>query len=152
MSRRERSGAPHPVDLHVGQRLRAARRQAGVSLTALAGRVGVAFQQLQKYEAGANRVSASTLFDLARALKVPVASFYEGLDETLGPRRPDQEIAARVHAVLATPGGPGLLDAFLALPRPARRHLAGLVQALAAEAAQRQPATSPLPRLEARGR
>lgn len=99
-------------------------------LHTLAGRVGVAFQQLQKYEAGSNRVSASMLFDLARALKAPVASFYDGLEEPCGPRRPDQEIAARVHAVLATPGGADLLDAFLALPRPARRHLAGLVRAL----------------------
>jgi len=131
MSRRDREGAPHPVDLHVGLRVRALRRQAGLSLTRLAGRVGVAFQQLQKYEAGANRISASMLFDLARALKVPVASFYEGLGGLGGPCLPGHEMPGKLHTFLASPGGPELLDAFLALPRPAQRHLAGLAQAIA---------------------
>lgn len=134
MSRRDREGAPHPVDLHVGLRVRAARQQAGLSLTRLAGRVGIAFQQLQKYESGANRISASMLFDLARALKVPVASFYEGLGGPAGACLPGQGIPGKLRVLLASPGGPELLDAFLALPRPAQQHLAGLAQVIATTA------------------
>jgi len=140
MSRREREGAPHPVDLHVGRRVRAARQHAGISLTKLAGRVGVAFQQLQKYEAGANRISASMLFDIARALKVPVAAFYEGLGDAAGACRFDVTRAAQLHAVLASPGGPELLEAFLALPPPAQLHLAALVRLLCPQHDRAQPA------------
>lgn len=135
MSRRDREGAPHPVDLHVGLRVRALRQQAGLSLTRLAGRVGVAFQQLQKYEAGANRISASMLYELAKALKVPVAAFYEGLGGP-GLCGCDHEIMARLRIVLAAKGGHDLLEAFLALPPPARWHLVGLAKAIAAQAGE----------------
>src|SRR5512143_386909 len=76
---------PNPVDLHVGARVRMRRRLAGVSQEKLAEALGLTFQQVQKYERGANRVSASKLWEIARALKTNVASFYEGLeDDALG--------------------------------------------------------------------
>lgn len=68
---------PHPVDLKVGQRIRLARMAKGVSQTDLAEAIGVTFQQVQKYEKGANRVSASRMVQIAGALGYPVAWFFD---------------------------------------------------------------------------
>ncbi|UWQ92483.1 helix-turn-helix transcriptional regulator [Aliisedimentitalea scapharcae] len=72
----------HPVDVHVGKRVRHRRWLIGMTQQQLAEQVGIKFQQIQKYETGANRVSASRLWDIAEALDVPVSFFFEGLDET----------------------------------------------------------------------
>ncbi|MEM1380033.1 MAG: helix-turn-helix transcriptional regulator [Pseudomonadota bacterium] len=72
---------PHQVDLHVGQRLRQRRCLLGMTQQKLADAVGIKFQQIQKYESGANRISASRLWVIARALEVPVSHFFEGLTE-----------------------------------------------------------------------
>jgi transcriptional regulator with XRE-family HTH domain len=69
----------HPVDVHVGKRVRHRRWMAGMTQQQLAERVGTKFQQVQKYETGANRISASRLWDVAAALGVPVSFFFEGL-------------------------------------------------------------------------
>ena len=71
----------HPVDLHVGKRIRQLRWMAGVTQQQLAESVGIKFQQIQKYETGMNRVSASRLWDIAESLNVPVSFFFEGLVE-----------------------------------------------------------------------
>ena len=71
----------HPVDLHVGQRIRARRKALGVSQGRLAEALGLTFQQVQKYERGANRVSASKLWDIARTLQVDVSHFFSGLED-----------------------------------------------------------------------
>jgi len=68
-----------PVDVHVGARLRALRAERGLTQSALGAKAGVTFQQVQKYECGANRVSASRLWALAGALEVDVAYFFAGL-------------------------------------------------------------------------
>jgi transcriptional regulator with XRE-family HTH domain len=73
----------HPVlrvDAHVGERLRSCRTLTGLSQAQLAERIGITFQQVQKYENGANRISASTLYELSRVLGIPVSYFFEGLD------------------------------------------------------------------------
>ena len=67
----------HPIDQMVGQRVRLARIERGMSQTELATKVGITFQQIQKYERGTNRVSASRLFDIARVLKLEVAWFFK---------------------------------------------------------------------------
>lgn len=67
---------PHPVDVYVGKRVRAARRSRGVSQQALAKRLGISYQQVQKYETATNRVSLSMLFEIAAALKVSYAYFF----------------------------------------------------------------------------
>jgi transcriptional regulator with XRE-family HTH domain len=72
----------HPVDRHVGLRLRMRRRSLGWSQDKLADALSITFQQIQKYERGSNRVSASKLWEAAQALRTPVAWFYEGLAET----------------------------------------------------------------------
>lgn len=71
----------HPVDVHVGKRIRHRRWLIGKTQQQLAEQVGIKFQQIQKYETGANRVSASRLWDISDALEVPVSFFFEGLDE-----------------------------------------------------------------------
>ena len=71
---------PHKVDVHVGQRIRQRRWLTGMTQQRLAELVGIKFQQIQKYETGANRVSASRLWDIAFALNGNVAHFFEGLE------------------------------------------------------------------------
>ena len=70
---------PHPVDVHVGQRVAARRRSLKLSQKDLADHVGYSYQQVQKYEKGLNRVSSSVLFEFSKALDVPVSYFFEGL-------------------------------------------------------------------------
>lgn len=71
---------PHPIDIYVGRRLRARRRLLGLTQEKLAQAVNIRFQQIQKYESGANRVSASRLWALAKALDVSVGYFFEGVN------------------------------------------------------------------------
>ena len=74
---------PDPIDVHVGKQMRLFRTLKGMSQERLASELGVTFQQIQKYERGTNRVSASMLYRAAQALQVPVSGFFEGLE---GPR------------------------------------------------------------------
>lgn len=70
----------HPVDVHVGGRVRLRRVFLGYSQEKLANALGLTFQQIQKYERGANRISASKLYELSRILNVPVTYFFEGVE------------------------------------------------------------------------
>ena len=70
---------PHPVDVHVGQRVAVRRKLLRMSQKDLAGHIGYSYQQIQKYEKGLNRVSASVLYEFRNALDVPVSFFFEGL-------------------------------------------------------------------------
>jgi transcriptional regulator with XRE-family HTH domain len=72
------------IDLHLGRRLRRRRRLLGLTQQQLAVQVGVRFQQVQKYECGANRISAARLWELAEALATPISYFYDGLGESGG--------------------------------------------------------------------
>jgi transcriptional regulator with XRE-family HTH domain len=72
---------PLAVDMHVGARVRMRRRFMGVSQQSLAAKLGITFQQVQKYERGANRISASKLYEIGRVLEAPVSFFFEGLAE-----------------------------------------------------------------------
>jgi transcriptional regulator with XRE-family HTH domain len=76
---RNPTGRPHPIDLHVGRRMRQRRTLLGLSQERLAESLGLTFQQVQKYERGANRVSASRLYELGRVLEVPIGYFFEDL-------------------------------------------------------------------------
>ena len=77
-------GKPHPVDIHVGSKVRQRRTLLGLSQEKLGEAVGLTFQQIQKYERGANRIGSSRLFDLSRVLDVPVSYFFEDIPEQLG--------------------------------------------------------------------
>ncbi|MEP4676326.1 MAG: helix-turn-helix transcriptional regulator, partial [Lentilitoribacter sp.] len=69
----------HPVDVHVGKKIRQRRWLIGMTQQTLADMVGIKFQQIQKYETGANRVSASRLWDIGEAMGVPASFFFEGM-------------------------------------------------------------------------
>ena len=82
-----RDGGPDPVDIHVGKRIKLRRTLLHISQEQLAGDVGVTFQQVQKYESGHNRVSASRLFDISRVLSCPISYFFEDINQdTIGER------------------------------------------------------------------
>jgi len=82
---------PDPIDIHVGQRMRLRRTMLGKSQDQMARALGVSFQQVQKYERGTNRISASRLFDVSRFLNVPVSYFFEDLTEDAVAAR-DEEV------------------------------------------------------------
>ena len=79
--------APNAVDVHVGSRIRMRRQLLGMSQEQLGKAIGLTFQQIQKYEHGTNRVSASRLYDMAEALEVPISFFFEELPDEIT-RRP----------------------------------------------------------------
>src|SRR5213082_1356963 len=76
------------IDTHLGRRLRRRRRILGLTQQQLAGACGVRFQQIQKYECAANRMSAARLWQLAEVLEVPVSYFYEGLGQESADKEP----------------------------------------------------------------
>jgi transcriptional regulator with XRE-family HTH domain len=73
---------PHIIDVYVGSRARKLRAMRGFSQAELAKRLGLSFQQVQKYETGANRISARRLYELSKVFSVPPGYFYEGLEDT----------------------------------------------------------------------
>jgi len=75
------SGKPNPVDVHVGRRVRLRRIWLGMSQEKLGDALGLTFQQVQKYERGANRIGASRLYDISRVLDCPMTFFFEEMDE-----------------------------------------------------------------------
>jgi transcriptional regulator with XRE-family HTH domain len=120
----------HPVDLYVGARLRIRRKVLGLSQTQLADALGITFQQVQKYERGANRISASKLYEAARLLQSPVSYFFEGLDETSFAEQ-DDGVAQRMIQFVATPEGLELASLFPRLnDRRLRRRVVDLVKAM----------------------
>lgn len=82
------AGGPNPVDVHVGGRVRLRRTLLGMSQERLAEAIGLTFQQVQKYERGANRIGASRLFDLSLVLDVPVSYFFEEMASTVAAASP----------------------------------------------------------------
>ncbi len=84
------TGIPNPVDVHVGARLRVRRTLLGMSQTTLGEAIGLTFQQVQKYERGANRISASRLFALSRTLDVSVEFFFDDMPTAVAASSPAQ--------------------------------------------------------------
>ena len=124
------------VDIYVGKRLRRRRRLLGMTQQDLANEVGVRFQQIQKYECGANRITASRLFDLANALTVNVNYFFDGLaaDGTLAPSNDGPEMIA--GDVLSQKETLELVRAYYRLSERPRRRLLELAKALEEEATE----------------
>jgi len=123
----------HPVDVHVGKRIRHRRWTLGTTQQQLAERVGIKFQQIQKYETGMNRVSASRLWDIASALGVPVAFFFEGMD---GLAQAVPGAAAGMPGdILADREALELLRSYYAIPEAQRRRLFDLARVLSDAAA-----------------
>ncbi len=85
-SRRGRGRGISPIDVHVGARLRQRRTLLGMTQTNLSDALGVSYQQMQKYERGATRISASRLFDLSRVLDVPIQFFFDDMPAAVAAR------------------------------------------------------------------
>ena len=126
------------VDGQIGNRVRMRRMLIGMSQERLGELLKVTFQQVQKYERGANRVSASRLFQLAKVLGVPIDYFYEGLIENVDMRGPGfaerSDDEASMHTFLATREGIELNRAFQRITDPAkRRAVVDLVRSMAGD-------------------
>ena len=118
--------APDPMDVALGAAVRIRRRTIGISQEALAEQCGVSFQQIQKYENGANRVSFSRLVQIARALRCRVVDLMDVLDG------PDREITGDLDLLtrMRTPGAIELLAAYEQMAPEARTSLVGLLRAI----------------------
>lgn len=121
---------PSPVDIHVGARIRLRRKVLGTTQQQLADAVGLTFQQIQKYERGMNRVSASKLYAIAGALKTSVSYFFDGLPDPI-------ELASQQEALAQVPSQPSfeglqVADLFTQIAAPGvRRNVLALIRALA---------------------
>ena len=133
---RRKAGPPDPIDVHVGARLRLRRTMLRISQEKLAAALGLTFQQVQKYERAANRISASRLYQLCRILGVRVGFFYDGLDRAHAANPGFAEAAAEPFESdpLRQRETIELVESFHAIDDPAvRRRLFELARQLAAK-------------------
>jgi len=121
---------PHPVDVHVGKRIRHRRWLAGMTQQQLAESVGIKFQQIQKYETGANRVSASRLWDIAKSMEVDVAFFFDGLEDAKMPAVLDGAVRGAPVDLLGDKEALDLVRSYYAIPENQRRRLFDLARVL----------------------
>jgi transcriptional regulator with XRE-family HTH domain len=131
---RRKADTPHPVDIHVGSRVRLRRIELGISQEKLAAELGLTFQQVQKYERAANRISASRLFHMGKVLNVKAESFYEGYEEAGTPSGFAEPAAEAFQSdLLRRRDTIELVNAFYAIDNPTlRRQLLDLAKGLAA--------------------
>ncbi|MCL3882288.1 helix-turn-helix transcriptional regulator [Marivita sp. GX14005] len=120
----------HPVDVHVGKRIRHRRWLVGMTQQQLAEKVGIKFQQIQKYETGANRVSASRLWDIADALDVPVAFFFEGIEEAQHEESANGKAEAVPSDLMGDKEALDLIRSYYSIPENQRRRLFELARVL----------------------
>ncbi|MEL7214509.1 MAG: helix-turn-helix transcriptional regulator [Pseudomonadota bacterium] len=121
----------HPVDVHVGKRVRHRRWMIGMTQQQLGDVVGIKFQQIQKYETGMNRISASRLWDIAHALDVNVSFFFEGLDGDVAEEALSELQAAQPQGdLLVDREAQELVRSYYAIPEEQRRRLFDLARVL----------------------
>ena len=126
--------APNPTDRHVGNRVRMRRKMLAMSQDKLGDALGVTFQQVQKYEKGANRIGVSCLQQISHILQVPVAFFFEGAPNLHvgGDGAKEAPSPAYISDFLATSEGLSLTKAFMRIKRPKlRRRIIDLVKEIA---------------------
>jgi transcriptional regulator with XRE-family HTH domain len=129
--------AANAIDRKLGQRVRTRRLEIGMSQERLAELLGVTFQQVQKYEKGVNRIAASRLHDIASALDLPVARFFEGLAGARAAAGVAETTKDYIDDALATPEGAQLMALFASIKsQKVRRRVVELVKALTEEAAE----------------
>ena len=117
----------HPFDVHVVKRVRHRRWMVGMTQQQLAEHVGIKFQQIQKYETGMNRVSASRLWDIAETLSVPVSFFFEGIETETSGTSADRQMPSDI---LADKEALELVRSYYAIPETQRRRLFELARVL----------------------
>jgi transcriptional regulator with XRE-family HTH domain len=108
------------IDHHIATRLRAARLESGLSQEDVSARIGVSFQQIQKYENGTNRISASRLFEMTQLYGKPLDWFFTGAPEANGKKKPIEDIGAKL---IASAHGIDIAHHYLAIPGHASRQL-----------------------------
>ncbi len=144
--------SPHPIDKHVGSRIRMRRALLGMTQQRLADALHLTFQQVQKYEKGTNRVSASRLQQIATLLGVEVGFFYEGASQVPGGSGAVDRQAVLLAEVSSSSEGVRLINSFVRISDPiVRRRLADLAEGIAQLPSSEAPADQPQPR-QARGR
>ena len=114
----------HPVDVHVGKRVRHRRWMVGMTQQQLADQVGIKFQQIQKYETGMNRISASRLWDISATLGVPISFFFEGIDAG------KTALSEMNTDIMADKEALDLVRSYYAIPENQRRRLFDLARVL----------------------
>lgn len=120
---------PNPVDVHVGARIRLRRKLVGISQEQLAEALGLTFQQVQKYERGANRVSASKLWDIAHKLQVTIAYFFEGLEEGEFSTTATKVDADPLLEIASAHGGLEMAQGYVAAPPQGRAAMLAMARA-----------------------
>ena len=120
----------HPVDVHVGKRIRHRRWLVGMTQQQLAEQVGIKFQQIQKYETGANRVSASRLWDIADSLDVQVSFCFDGLETTSSDESSTSTSPAVPADLLGDKEALDLVRSYYSIPENQRRRLFELARVL----------------------
>lgn len=120
----------HAVDVHVGKRIRQRRWLIGMTQQKLADMVGIKFQQIQKYETGANRVSASRLWDIAEAMEVPVSFFFEGLKNADDHDLAEDPAKSVPADLMGDKEAMDLIRSYYAIPENQRRRLFELARVL----------------------
>jgi len=129
--------AANAIDKKLGQRVRTRRLEIGMSQESLADLLGVTFQQVQKYEKGVNRIAASRLHDIAAALGLPVAKFFEGIGGKASAGGVAESSRDYIDDALATPEGAQLMALFASIKsRKVRKQVLDLVKALTEEASE----------------
>jgi len=123
---------PHPADRHVGRQIATLRVQSDVSQAQLARAIRISFQQLQKYESARNRVSASTLYEIARSLDVPVSRFFDGLPGNGEATAPLLPVDERLEFI-ASAEGRRLIERLMRLPPRVRNRVSSLLFELGKE-------------------
>ena len=125
---------PDPIDKYVGSRMRMRRMMLGMSQEKLGDAYGLTFQQVQKYEKGTNRISASRLQQSAHILQVPVTFFFEGVPHQPGQPKGLGEAPAYVFDFLATSDGLALTKAFMRIKESKlRRRIVDLVEEIVSD-------------------
>lgn len=126
---------PHPIDIHVGGRVRLRRTMLGMSQDKLAESLGLTFQQIQKYEKGVNRIGSSRVFEISRVLGVPIQFFFDDYDfdtgRSYGFSEANADDGAAMMALLNTPEGVQLCKHFASIKDPKiRKRVLELVKSL----------------------
>lgn len=124
----------HPVDVHVGKRLRLKRTLLGLSQEYIGNAIGVTFQQIQKYERGVNRMGASRLYDFSRVMSVPVSFFFEGYEASTSPHggMSENETPALVHEQMPNRETMDMMRAYYRIKSPVmRKRVLDLVKSMA---------------------
>ncbi len=125
---------PHPIDIHVGARVKLRRMILGMSQETLGKSLGLTFQQIQKYEKGVNRIGASRIFELSKLLEVPIQYFYNDYGDTIGAAggMAEPDAGEAFMALVNSPEGVQLCRAFAEIKDPhVKKRVLDLVKSIA---------------------